>query len=983
MKPGMWIRVGGLLIASLVIRPAWGQTGAEITTATGIRTGVAIHVGTTDGALENELAATGRFVVQGVAGDEATLTKAREALVAAQNGMSVVALPEGGRLPYGDRVANLVVCDPAALGARTPNREELLRILAPTGALYIREQGRWSVVRGVKLAGAVEWPTVDGGAGTPYASADAALQMPLGVQWIDGPMIGQTPAEVDTFNTVSVGGRLFSLTNIDDANIATDRFKRPIYLVARDAYNGTRLWRRPYVPVEPMKYVRAQPPGYLGALDDRVFLVGPKGELLILDAATGTEIKTVTPKSPRRKPASKGGMASTLLVQGGLVMLQVEGGWEAYTPAGEFRWSVAATEKHYLASDQVLALLEENALRVIDIGTGVQRWTVTVPSPPERSANKVALVHDQVVVAVLPGKLNAYALTDGKLLWSNDIDAAKQRALVIPWRGGLAVGDSWLDLLTGKTLGKAPNFQIGQCTPPMVLSTFAIAGGKRGQLVDSTGLSLGKNFTYGAIRLPCSVPAIVANGLIYSFASDCGCGNAHVRGFSAHGRVGAEVCNAKFDGPRPLITGPGQPATVAISATKEWPMYRQNLRRSAALDCDPVRQPRELWRTPLGKTPATNLVTGARRVCNLDGLRGLTSAGGVVCVADADRLRVVALDAANGKERWAVNTGGVVDSPPTLAAGRVVFGSRDGWVYCHSLTDGGLIWRSRAAPEEAYVPAYGLIESRWPVVGSVSIQDGVVYASAGRTIAIDGGLALCAFALADGKLLWARNSLPESYNLRYRCPHNDVFISDDKGLRFNGATLEKSSAQGVVFPSDMLKPAAEGLVHHTRMNQDSEYHSYSWVPMAYGGVYARNLAWHNGRIFGFARFVTAMITNGSVTSNKTPLFGALANTDRPLPALLGNKTDYSGPPDEWTADLPDGTQGAGFIIQRDVAVAGVNVPENGQLTGRLLTFDLVTGKLLAEVKLDTSIALDGLIGTDGRLFVACEDRTVRCFGPSK
>lgn len=413
-------------------------------------------------------------------------------------------------------------------------------------------------------------------------------------------------------------------------------------------------------------------------------------------------------------------------------------------------------------------------------------------------------------------------------------------------------------------------------------------------------------------------------------------------------------------------------------------MYRQNLQRSAALDCMPVRQPRERWRASLGPIPADNLISNSRRVSNLAGLRGLTVAGGVVCVADADRLRVVALDVGTGQVKWTANTGGVVDSPPTLVEGCAVFGSHDGWVYCHNLMDGALIWKTHVAPAAAQVPVYGLVESRWPVVGAVSVQDGVVYASAGRTTAVDRGLALCALALADGKLLWARNSQPESQNIRYRSTHNDVLIGDEKELRFNGASLNPAApapARDHVWPADMLVPATEGLVHHTRMNQDSAYHSFRWAPMAYGGVYARNMAWRRGRVFGFARYFPKMVTNTSTTGFRTPLFGAAADTKNPMGSLLTGRNSAAqvGPVDDWTTDLPEGTQGAGFIIQGDVAVAAFNVPENGKLTGRLLTLDLLTGKTTGEVKLDVPLGLDGLVGTDRRLFVTTEDRTVICF----
>ena len=62
-------------------------------------------------------------------------------------------------------------------------------------------------------------------------------------------------------------------------------------------------------------------------------------------------------------------------------------------------------------------------------------------------------------------------------------------------------------------------------------------------------------------------------------------------------------------------------------------------------------------------------------------------------VADVDAHAVCALNAVDGKIRWTYTTGGRVDSPPTYCRGRLLFGSRDGWVYCLRAADGSLIWR--------------------------------------------------------------------------------------------------------------------------------------------------------------------------------------------------------------------------------------------------------------------------------------------------
>lgn len=96
-------------------------------------------------------------------------------------------------------------------------------------------------------------------------------------------------------------------------------------------------------------------------------------------------------------------------------------------------------------------------------------------------------------------------------------------------------------------------------------------------------------------------------------------------------------------------------------------------------------------------------------------------------------------------------TGGRVDSPPTIAAGRVLFGCRDGYVYCLDASDGQLVWRRRAAPNDRRLVAGEQIESVWPVHGSVLVVDGRVYCVAGRSMFLDGGLRLLAFDAETGE----------------------------------------------------------------------------------------------------------------------------------------------------------------------------------------------------------------------------------------
>jgi len=83
----------------------------------------------------------------------------------------------------------------------------------------------------------------------------------------------------------------------------------------------------------------------------------------------------------------------------------------------------------------------------------------------------------------------------------------------------------------------------------------------------------------------------------------------------------------------------------------------------------------------------------------------------------------------------------------------VIFGSRDGWVYCLRARDGKLVWRFLAAATERLLMSYGQLESVWPVNGSVLVQDGVVHFVAGRSLFLDGGLRFYRLDARTGRML--------------------------------------------------------------------------------------------------------------------------------------------------------------------------------------------------------------------------------------
>ena len=168
---------------------------ATITTATGIRSGLAVTVPATDGRLESQLAAGARMLVHSLALDETAVDRARSAIARAKlTGVATIerttALP---LLPYLDRGVNLLVVDLDALGDKAPSADELLRVLAPepNGAAYVKTGGKWEVRRKPLPKTARGWTTSGAeSASGSYVNDDHLSGLPNTLQWANPPVGG-------------------------------------------------------------------------------------------------------------------------------------------------------------------------------------------------------------------------------------------------------------------------------------------------------------------------------------------------------------------------------------------------------------------------------------------------------------------------------------------------------------------------------------------------------------------------------------------------------------------------------------------------------------------------------------------------------------------------------------------------------------------------------------------------------------------------
>jgi len=263
------------------------------------------------------------------------------------------------------------------------------------------------------------------------------------------------------------------------------------------------------------------------------------------------------------------------------------------------------------------------------------------------------------------------------------------------------------------------------------------------------------------IRGACRYGVMPANGLLYNTPSVCTCSiNAKIKGLNALAddaptrRIPASIpeegrlVRGQESGVRSQGEGENiqHPTSNFQRPTKEgrgdWATYRGGVERHGVANTPLADAYAKGWKMQVGGRLTQPVIADGR-----------------VFVAAYEKHAVYALDAADGKVLWRFQAGSVVDSPPTLWKGTAIFGCRDGWVYCLDAADGALVWKFRAAPVDRRIVASENLESVWPVHGSVLILPdpesgkGKVYAIAGRSSFLDGGLRSLVLDADSGALL--------------------------------------------------------------------------------------------------------------------------------------------------------------------------------------------------------------------------------------
>lgn len=537
---------------------------------------------------------------------------------------------------------------------------------------------------------------------------------------------------------------------------------------------------------------------------------------------------------------------------------------------------------------------------------------------------------------------------------------------------------------------------------PRCYGDIGVPGAIVSQTMEIVGLAGEEPRHLRGVRGHCGIGFALGAGAVITPPNQClGC-YPMLRGEIAYEPPAATGSVAIADGER-LQRGPAFAAPRAADPAGGWPMLRASPLRTNCVDArvDPTRLA-ETWSARTPGRPSQPVI-----------------AGGTVVVAAVASGRITALDAATGAPRWQTGLPGRVDSPPSLHAGLVIAGCHDGRVYALDRSDGRLAWRFTAAPAERRIVAGDRIESPWPVLGSVLIDGGTVHAIAGHHTTLDGGLQRWGLDAATGAVRyravftgvkgpqaailpshWYRHEEAALNNLLLGGSVGGVaitrlydqwggwdFRADDGGLLRQHRAVPQPG-----WPKGRLTPGAASLDDRwpwAGYDRIASARIMRGVALTYADTLEidprTRLSGSRGQMYLWPRpgapGVLLKTKDGKTTVDPEPW---IMPTD---PKEFAEDKAFAELPARKQADLWAPVQvplrAAAAIITGDVLWLAGTVPavaEGPATTGSaLLALSLTDGAQLGRWDVEGGIAFEGLSTAGGRIYLAHDDGTIRCF----
>ena len=1039
-----------LICILTLVWPAAGRAADE-----GAYRGLVVVLNASDPEALEGLAERGSGLIHGLVSDSsAAAALNRELLKRGRTGEVTVCPWDGLRIPFVSDTVNIVVADGENVS------DDARRVLAPYGRV-VDSAGKmlWEKPWPDEID---EWTHYLHTPNNNAVAQDMKVSAPRRVKWLAGPLMSRHHDHLPSLNAmVTSRGRVFYI--YDEGPTSSILFPPKWRLIARDAFNGVVLWKRDleeWLPhLWPLKSMPATLPRRLVSIGDDLFVtlgihapvtqvsaidgtekrvfagserceeIIVTGEMVLALCLTGTgplddlvddaRGKKLDPRATKF-PVVQGLMAGVmspywLHAERRLIAYDRDTGDELWRYDGKFApLSLASAGKrvYWHNGESIVALNAED---------GAELWTseeVPIWDQFHSWYGASLVLHDDVVLfsgaenmtsrptgTPSGGRdtMTAFSAVDGRKLWTGEHLASGYRS---PEDLFVVQGLVWAPDSTGrsKSMLKGLDPQTGEAVREMEIDfnqgfhhrCYAGRATERFMISSKVGINT-VAFDGGAmtqdnwVRGTCGYGIMPANGMIYATPDPCNCfPESKLDGFVALSGADAELAAAREASAAEGLLEKGEEAITAdlealVQETDEWPTLRGDAARSGSTDVSLPVSLERAWKCDLGGSLTAPVV-----------------AGGKVYLASVDEHTVIAVDAAEGDVVWTHVAGGRVDSPPTVVGRLLYFGSADGTVSCLDTRDGKLQWRRRLAPRDERIVKDERIESVWPVHGSVLYYNDLIYAIAGRSMFVDGGLTMCGLDPLTGRVVHEQNHQLSGQKTRglggspakpdiLSAAGENIFM---RSLEYDLACMKSDASVAHLFSSN-------GFLNDTWF--DRAFWTYgSMFAAGSAGVGITGKKNHSGRImvsddshlFGFGRTKYGW---GSAFEYKLYKAAHPVPID-PAERRRGEKIKKGAP--LWAVDLP--------ILVRCMVKAGerlfvagpkrlfeaddiqlLDTPEvQAQVAAQaealdqsaeLLVVSAADGRVEKAMSLGFAPAWDGMAVTEGKLFISGKDACLYCF----
>lgn len=822
------------------------------------------------------------------------------------------------------------------------------------------------------------WSHVRHDADRNAVSQDKVVAPPRNLRWVGGNLWprGYRRAAVPA---VTVGSRQMVYVLQDEVPEHGGLTRRDS-LVARDAFNGLPLWKR---PAESYR---------LATIGERLFVV-QGGKVVERSARSGELVRTFDTGVPFHFAV----VGRRLIVQ---ESRQVTA-WDTDTAERLWRFEGAVNG---MAADQQRCYLQidrsrrggASELAALAVDTGEVQWRLSTDALSDRSVKLILAYKDTVVLADHRGN-HAVDAASGEHLWHYTYDlighgGSYEKVLGVDERiwVHVAKAEPFKDAVTGILPAKRANAWVGlnrrtgvaerllaqpdgfrskhRCSFDVATGSHMLCG-----TMDFADMQTGQYIHYGAARNSCAAAGVApANGLVYSFPHACGC-YPMLRGMLA--LAGDQQVDAAAIDEDPLLAdvvrGPAWEDSLASEPPQEhtqWRVYRGDNKRSGAAAFGSPPAPREfqvLWRQQIVSEDWEALLPWEWRQRESPRLAQVVQHDHRRLVTDTDGHRIVCLRADDGEQLWEHVAECRIEGPPTIWGDWCLFGTRGGFLTSLRVGDGEVAWRTEVVAGSHALVAHGQVESANPVRGVVLAERGVVHVLTGRHADEGRGLWLHGFQIRDGRLL-GRQQIQWQ-----KVP--DVLASDGRLLQMGDWRVMLA---GQAPPPDksklraLIRGGKLGLQDNTwyrrpiAMRKDLQ--AWTLGKQAEGQL----LCFDEQRSYAYEAAGKVLGVNGM-------LFGKAVVRGRP-------RSDAAGAADwkPWNSETMNGSRVSGMVLSEDSLYVAGEFQESllGGRSAQLRRYDAATGKQMAALNLPARPVHDGMSCCDGQLMLALLNGEVWCVG---